>query len=487
MQLAKRATLGVNGSYVLLVFGIPVMTCQASLSQLIALLNATLVWPSAPPASSPPAESGGLATLATRITTDTRSLQPGELFVALRGENFDGHHFLAMAAEKGAIAAIVDTAYIPPAAPPLPLLQVPDTLVAYQAIAHWWRHQFQIPVIAITGSVGKTTTKELIAAVLGTQGNVLKTQANYNNEIGVPKTLLELGPEHDFAVIEMGMRGRGQIALLCQIAQPDIGVITNVGTAHIELLGSELAIAEAKCELLAEMPKTAIAILNHDNPLLLATAPRFWQGQTLTYGLQGGDLAGRIVNQEELQVNEFVLPLPLPGQHNALNYLAALGVAKALNLPWAPFTAGLVVDLPGGRSQRYALPEDVLLLDETYNAGLESMLASLELLGQTPGTRRIAVLGTMKELGDRSPEFHHRVGTKVRELGLDQLLILADPEAATALAAGAAPIPTEQFRDHGAVVARLKSLVQPGDRILFKASRAVGLDQVVTQFRNEYA
>jgi len=166
----------------------------------------------------------------------------------------------------------------------IPQLQVDDTLQAYQQLARWWRDQFDIPVIAVTGSAGKTTTKELIAAVLSTQGNVLKTQANYNNEIGVPKTLLELDSNHDYAVIEMAMRGSGQIALLTQIARPTIGVITNVGTAHIGLLGSEDAIAKAKCELLAQMPDTSMAILNHDNQRLMDTAATVWPGLPMPTG-----------------------------------------------------------------------------------------------------------------------------------------------------------------------------------------------------------
>ena len=167
---------------------------------------------------------------------------------------------------------------------------------------------------------------------LATQGRVLKTQANYNNEIGVPKTLLELEPDHDYAVIEMGMRGPGEIALLAQIARPDIAVITNVGTAHIGRLGSEEAIAQAKCELLAEMPSTAIAILNQDSPLLLPTAATVWSGKTIRYGLTGGDLQGHLSDANTMTVEGMHFPLPLPGQHNALNYLAALAVAKCLGI-----------------------------------------------------------------------------------------------------------------------------------------------------------
>lgn len=452
------------------------MPCAVSLAQLIDVLDATLL---------------GLETLppaleASGITTDTRQLQAGEIFLALRGENFDGHGFLATAAERGAIAAIVDFQGSGSGPTGFPLLQVKDTLEAYQTLGRWWRDRFQIPVIAVTGSVGKTTTKELIAALLSRHGKVLKSQANYNNEIGVPKTLLELTPDHDFAVVEMGMRAEGEIALLSQIARPDIAVITNVGTAHIGRLGSEAAIARAKCELLAEMPATGTAILNYENPLLLETAAPLWAGKTLTYGLTGGDIQGELISPDTLQVKGLSLPLPLPGQHNALNYLAALAVADRLGLDWADLTAGLTVTLPAGRARRYDLGQDIVVLDETYNAGLESMLASLHLLAQTPGNRRIAVLGTMKELGDRSPEFHYKVGSRVRELGLDNLLILADPAEAQAMAEGAKPLASEQFDDHGAVVDRLKQLVQPGDRILFKASRAVGLDRVVEQFQQQY-
>jgi len=448
------------------------MPCCATLTQLAEVLtNKPLNFSKA-----------ALALQTTGITTDTRSLKPGEVFVALRGEKFDGHEFVPMAVDKGAIAAITDH----PLPVPIPQLQVEDTLQAYQKIASWWREQFAIPVIAVTGSVGKTTTKELIAAVLATQGGVLKTQANYNNEIGVPKTLLELEPEHDYAVIEMAMRAQGEIALLTQLARPTIAVITNVGTAHIGRLGSEEAIARAKCELLTEMPATSVAILNHDNSRLIATARSVWQGQTLTYGLEGGDLQGKLIDNETIYVEGMQLPLPLPGRHNASNFMAALAVAKVLQIDWSSLATGLMVNLPPGRAQRYELPNDVVILDETYNAGLESMVASLQLLAQTPGMRHIAVLGAMKELGEKSSQFHRQVGAGARELNLDALLILVDSPDAEAIATGAAPLGAECFSSHSALVERLKVFVQPGDRLLFKASHAVGLDRVVNQFRTEF-
>lgn len=410
------------------------------------------------------------------ITTDTRDLQEGALFVALRGERFDGHDFLATAVAQGAVAVVVQADRV---RPELPCVPVANTLVAYQRLGQWWRNQHWAKIVAITGSVGKTTTKELIAAALGTQGSVLKTQANDNNDIGVPKTLLQLQPHHDFGVIEMGMRGPGEIAVLAQVAQPDVAVITNVGTAHIGRLGSEQAIAEAKCELLAELNPQGIAILNHDNDRLMATAATVWPGRTLTFGLEGGDLRGTLRDPETLEIDGVALPLPLPGRHNALNLLAAVAVMQALDLDWRILQQGIAVELPKGRARRLDLGQDILLLDETYNAGFESMTAALHLLAETPGQRHIAVLGTMKELGDQSVALHRRVGETVGQLKLDHLLTLADPDEANALAEGAEGVPATAFTDPDRLTTHLKTLLQPGDRVLLKASRSVALDRVV--------
>lgn len=448
---------------------------QISLSQLASILSTSCA-NVADVASDP---------LCTGVVTDSRSVQPGEVFLALRGETFDGHAFVATAAQRGATGAIVDRLL------PISISQivVPDTLKAYQKIGRWWRDRFEIPVIGITGSVGKTTAKELISAVLSLHGKVLKTEANYNNEIGVPKTLLGLTSEHDFAVVEMAMRGRGQIAELTEIARPDIGIITNVGTAHIGLLGSEQAIAEAKCELLAQMPKTSLAILNHDDRLLMETAATVWQGKTLTFGLKGGDVCGKLIDAQTLEVDGIELPLPLLGEHNALNYLAAIAVAKALHLDRSNLANGLSVILPDGRAKRYELDNDLVILDETYNAGLESMLAALKLLAQTNGKRRIAVLGTMKELGDRSLEFHRQVGECARQLNLEGLFILADLPEAESMANGAQGIAVVDVTDlatpnaHQVLAERLKTFLQSGDRVLFKASHSVALDRVVERLK----
>ncbi|MBF2063420.1 MAG: UDP-N-acetylmuramoyl-tripeptide--D-alanyl-D-alanine ligase [Calothrix sp. C42_A2020_038] len=448
------------------------MPCSASLTQLIEATGAKPINVS----------NTALNSINIGIQTDTRLLKPGEIFVALRGEKFDGHGFVPMAIEKGALAAIVDFEY---QSQGLPVLQVKNTLKAYQDIARWWRDSHDIPVIGVTGSVGKTTTKELIAAVLATQGKVHKTYANFNNEIGVPKTLLEIDNSHDFAVIEMAMRGRGQIAELTHIARPTIGVITNVGTAHIELLGSEEAIAQAKCELLAEMPNNGVAILNHDNPLLMEMAAKVWQGEVVTYGLSGGDIHGNLIDNHTIEVAGMRLPLPLAGRHNATNYLAALAVAKVLDISWSSLQSGVEVNMPSGRSQRFTLPNDVIILDETYNAAPEAMLAALSLLAETPGKRRIAVLGAMKELGERSHQLHQRVGEMVKSLKLDALLVLVDGQDAETIVKSAEGIPSESFTCHTEMAARLKSYVQAGDRLLFKAAHSVGLDKVVNQLRAE--
>jgi UDP-N-acetylmuramoyl-tripeptide--D-alanyl-D-alanine ligase len=281
----------------------------------------------------------------------------------------------------------------------------------------------------------------------------------------------------------------GEIACLSQIARPDLAVITNVGTAHIGRLGSREAIATAKCELLAEMPENSLAILNAENPLLLATAQQVWSGQSITYGCNHGNFRGELVDAHTLKVvddgQEFRLPLPLPGEHNALNYLAALAVAKALKLDWASLQQGLTVTLPDGRAKRYTREPDIILLDETYNAGPESMAAALRLLRQIPGTRHIAVLGAMRELGEFGIELHQQIGALAQELQLDQVWVLGEGAEEAALVSGAGPLPVQQFSQHEALIAQLKPLLQAGDRVLFKASHSVGLDKVVEALKSE--
>lgn len=420
------------------------------------------------------------------VNTDSRNLDAKEVFIALEGDNFDGHLFLQEAILKGAIATITNKNNPLSLSTKVPQLQVENTLKAYQKIANWWRNQFNIPIIGVTGSVGKTTTKELIATILENKGNVLKTEANYNNEIGVPKTLLNINNQHQFAVIEMAMRGKGEIALLTEIANPNIAVITNVGTAHIGRLGSREAVALAKCELLEKMDRSGIAILNHDDDLLMETATKIWSGETITYGLKGGNLQGKIIDSQTIKVDNQILTLPLKGHHNALNYLAALAVGKVLGIDLNQLKKSLKVNLPEGRSHHYKLSDDVEILDETYNAGFESMVASLHLLKETTGKRKIAVLGAMKELGKYSSQLHYQVGETIKKLEIDCLFVLINDPEAQEIAQGAFSVYTEIFDNYEDLVKKLTEIVKSGDRILFKASHSVGMFKVVQDFQKKW-
>ena len=460
------------------------MTCICTISQAIAITSATVA--NIDETAQKNIEIRG-------VISDSRKLESGQLFVALTGENFDGHGFVATAIAQGAVAAIVSHEWASSeAAKGLPILAVNDTLVAYQDLARWWRSQFQRPVVSVTGSVGKTTTKEIIASMLACyvapDKQVHKSQANHNNDIGVAQTLLAIAPEqHDFVVVEMGMRGLGEIARLAKTALPTVSVITNVGTAHIGRLGSRGAIIQAKCELLAETPPTGTAILNADNPLLIEAASKVWQGKTITYGLGVGDVNGEVID-DKLYVDDLTWDLPLPGRHNALNFLAGLAVLKALNLDWQQTLQGIgKLDLPFGRAQLYELPQDVSILDETYNASPEGMLAALRQLADMPAKRHWAVLGTMKELGEMSTQLHNQVGEAISKLGIEGAIILADGEA-DAILAGANgslkyAIACQSYED---ITQTLLQKVESGDRILFKASRSVGMDQVVEAFRKTW-
>jgi UDP-N-acetylmuramoyl-tripeptide--D-alanyl-D-alanine ligase len=438
------------------------------------------------------------------ICTDSRKLQPGQLFVALVGENFDGHEFVASAIERGAVAAVVQSDRLPASNFNLPLAIVDDTLAAYQAIASWWRQQCNLPVIAVTGSAGKTTTKELIAALLSYYTepgkSVHKSAANYNNDIGVAQTLLAIDPsQHSFVVVEMGMRGPGEIARLARVAQPDVSVITNIGTAHIGRLGSQAAIAAAKCELLEYSPTEGIAVLNAEDDLLMQTAAQVWHGRTLTYGLGVGDLNGEL-RGDSLRIADITWQMPLPGRHNALNFLAGLAVLQALGLDWqiTNQTASQITDpatnpgianfsMPSGRAQVHHLTDDVLILDETYNASPEATIAALHLLATTPARRRWAILGTMKELGEMSKPLHTKVGETVSKLGIDRLLVLTDGEAdAILLGAGQDVAWAGSGSTHAEITDTLLKLVKPGDRLLFKASRSIGMDLVVKEFQQAW-
>ncbi len=454
----------------------------------------------------------------TGISSDTRTLKAGNLFFALSGEIFDGHKFVDQAFDIGAAAIVVSADWFHESKKESknaqnhqnshPFLIVNDVLRAYQDLANWWRLECDLPVIAITGSAGKTTTKEIMSQLLSFFGRVHKSVANHNNDIGVAQTLLSINPhEHDFVVVEMGMRGLGEIARLAAMAAPNVAVITNIGTAHIGRLGSQEMIAKAKCELLESMPSQGVAVLNGEDVLLLEAAAKVWQGKILTFDLGSAalnisngfekisekisekkpeKLEAKLIENHKLQINNQSWHLPLPGRHNAMNFLAGLAAVKALGLDLQKINTDIKeLNLPTGRSQIYQISGNITILDETYNASPEAMIAALHLLAQTSTTgRRWAVLGAMKELGEKSAELHVQVGKVVKDLNIDCLLVLIDGESNAILkAAGNDFKHLEGCENHHELVKKLLSQAQSGDTILFKASHSVGMDAVVAEFR----
>ena len=447
------------------------------------------------PATGPLAVDQAELTLAPQaICTDSRQLRGGDLFLPLIGERFDGHGFLAAALEAGATALVAQAGHLAPAAQAsvlaaaaaahVPLWLVPDTLQAYQDLARLWRRQLAAPVVAVTGSAGKTTTRELIRSALAPLGPIWASSGNENNDVGVPLTLLGAGPDQVALVVEMGMRGLGEIERLSRCASPDVAVITNIGTAHIGRLGSREAIATAKCEIVAGLGPDGLVVIPAGDPLLDRALARVWSGRVVRVALQGegheaaADLLGSLdCRGAILELAGVALPVPLEGVHHARNLLLAMAVARELGLEperWRP----LQVDLPGGRSRRLQ-QNGVLILDETYNASPEAVLAALELLAQQPG-RRFAVLGTMLELGDQSLALHRSVAERARQLDLDGLVIVDQGEEGAAMVAAATGLSRLRQVDCPEAAAEpLLQWLQPGDVLLLKASRGVALERLI--------
>ena len=428
------------------------------------------------------------------ICTDSRELSGGDLFLPLIGERFDGHGFLASALEAGAAVLIAQAGHLAPASEAsvlaaaakahVPVWLVPDTLQAYQDLAGLWRLQLAAPVVAVTGSAGKTTTRELIRSALAPLGPIWASSGNENNDVGVPLTLLGAGPDQAALVVEMGMRGLGEIERLSRCASPDVAVITNIGTAHIGRLGSREAIATAKCEIVAGLRPDGLVVIPAGDPLLDRALARVWSGRVVRVALQGegheaaADLVGSLDCQGEiLELAGVALPLPLEGVHHARNLMLAMAVARELGLEperWRP----LQVDLPGGRSRRLQ-QNGVLILDETYNASPEAVLAALELLAQQPG-RRFAVLGTMLELGEQSLALHRSVAERARQLDLDGLVIVDQGEEGAAMVEAATGLSRLRQVDCPEDAAEpLQQWLQPGDVLLLKASRGVALERLI--------
>ena len=437
---------------------------------------------------SAPADPTTLAWTFEHISTDSRALQPGDLFIPLRGERFDGHDFLDAAVSVGVAGALIArdwAGYVPEQ---LATVVVDDTLSAYQQIALAWRRQLHCPVVAVTGSAGKTTTRELIKACLSPLGAIESSVGNENNDIGVPRTMLRSNSSHAGLVLEMGMRGLGEIHRLSVCAEPDVAVITNIGTAHIGRLGSRAAIAQAKCEITDRLKPSGLLVIPAGDPLLEAEVSRVWSGRVqrvalsddpLEPGTPAPDWVAQLQGQSiELASQGLKLTNPLEGRHNARNFLLALAAAQELGVTVEQLSE-LSVSLPGGRSRRLSI-NGINILDETYNASPEAMLASLELLKQQPGGHRYAVVGTMLELGDQSLSLHRQVGEKAAALELDGLVVVASEPEASAVMQGAAGLSKLVcVASPEAAAEPLKQWLRPGDHVLLKASRGIALERLI--------
>ena len=450
----------------------------------------------------------------SKVVIDSRQVVDGSLFVALPGERTDGHEFVADAWQRGAVAAIVQrpvatqsvgrviVAGTPVGVPALTtadlplLIQVKDSLTALQQLAAFWRRKFNPRVIGITGSVGKSTTKELVRSVLAQRFNTLASEGNLNNEIGLPLTLLNLTEAHERVVLEMGMYALGEIALLCDIARPHLGVVTNVGPSHLERLGTIERIAQAKTELVQALPPESeggVAILNYDDPLVRPMAQQT-QARVVTYGLlPGADLWASDVTSAGLEGIRFVfhyqgetihVRVPMLGRHSVHTALRAALVGLVEGLAWEEIISGLQA-LPTTAQLRLVAvpgPNNSILLDDTYNASPASTIAALNLLDDLSAPKKIAVLGDMLELGSFEEEGHRKVGCRAADV---VNMLIAIGQRAKWIAAGARecgldPSLILELDNNQAVIAYLQTNLGPGDMVLLKGSNALKLDQIVT-------
>lgn len=434
-------------------------------------------------------EHRGADPLFTSVGTDSRNVNRGELFVALRGKQFDAHRYVGAARDAGAVAAIVDAQGVALAPADMPLIVVNNTLQALAQLAYAWRSRYSGPLVALTGSSGKTTVKEMLAAILrAAAGNapdaVLATRGNLNNEIGVPLTLLELRPSHRYAVIELGMNHAGEISRLTQLARPDVALITNAGTAHIEYLGSEEAIARAKGEIFDGLAKDGTAVLNADDRYVALWQDLLNKIKYLLFGLDApADVSARYTLQSfhsdiELRTPAGVMNAMLnaPGLHNVRNALAACAAATAMGVPLAAIVAGLS-QYSGvkGRLQRKAARAGATVIDDTYNANPESMRAAIDVLARTPG-QHLLVLGDMGELGERATQCHRELGAYARSAGIERLYALGAQSVHTVAAFGAG---ARHFDSMDELTAQMQTELAPDLTVLVKGSRFMQMERVV--------
>lgn len=431
--------------------------------------------------AEPPAADAPLSS----VSIDSRTLQPGALFVAVAGPRFDGHEFLAQAKARGASAALVHRDV---EAAGLPLVRVPDTTRALADLARAVRAAAAVPVAAITGSAGKTTTKEMTAGLLATRGPVLKTEGNLNNQYGLPLTLLRLAPEHRFGVLELGMSAAGELSQLTRIARPDAAVITIVAPVHLEFFPSVEAIADAKAEILEGLGPDGVAVLNGDDPLVRKVGARHpgrvvWFGRDRAFDVSAERWRGTVHGMRfDLQADgrSADVALPFAGPHNLTNFLAAAAVARHFGLSVDEIAAAAPTLRPAShRGQVRRLRDGVTLLDDCYNSNPVAVDAAVTALSLSAPGRRVAFLGDMRELGDTAEALHREVGRKVAPR-LD-VLAAVGPLAASFLegARAAERVPELLAFPDAAAAAAAVDLVRPHDSVLVKGSRGVKLEAVV--------
>ncbi|MFQ3550036.1 MAG: UDP-N-acetylmuramoyl-tripeptide--D-alanyl-D-alanine ligase, partial [Armatimonadota bacterium] len=411
----------------------------------------------------------------------------GDLFFALTGENSDGHKFLADALMKGASGLVVSRKVEAKCL----AIRVEDTLLALGALASYYRDKFNPDVVGVTGSVGKTTTKEMIAAVCASRGPVLKNAGNFNNEIGLPLTLFGLSSRHKTAVVEMAMRGSGQIAYLAQIAKPSIGVITNVHLSHVELLGSLDAIAEAKGELLDHLPKDGYAVLNADDAYFEYFSKRskcnvfsFGESKNADVRAISSGIDSKGCNFEVHTPNGgFYVVVPVPGEHNIADALSAIAVADILGVDHDNIKEALAsYKPPEKRSTIIPSRRGYVVIDDSYNASPPSMMSALKTLSMMEGGRKIAILGDMLELGDFAIDSHTEIGQLVSALNIDILFVVGDLSkliARSALDSGMPISSVFTFDDSVRAAREIAGVVKEQDVVLVKGSRAMKMERIV--------
>jgi UDP-N-acetylmuramoyl-tripeptide--D-alanyl-D-alanine ligase len=446
--------------------------------------------------------SGSSRRIISGINTDSRDIKTGQLFIALKGENFDGHDFVNKAIEKGASAAIVERGIRigEGKGRDAAVIEVPDSLNALGDLALWWKKQFNVTTVSITGSMGKTTTKEMASTILELEGDTLKSKGNFNNLIGLPLTLFQLNGKQRHAVLEMGMNRPGEIGRLTEISDPDIGLITNVGRVHLEGLGNVEGVARAKTEMLEVINSESTVILNGDDKILMGAAKRF-NRKTYTYGTcPDNDIrADKIddLGQEgslfevTYEGGSFPIGIRVPGYHNILNAIAASAIAICMGISVNNITRGLnKYKGTKGRLIPVTLQDNVILLDDTYNSNPSSLGSVLQTVKKMAGdSRRIIIgLGEMLELGEEAIPAHLEAGEMVAETGAGYFLAMGEHARYMLKGAIDKGFPSEmtvEVKSHQDMVNEIKNAMKKDDLILLKGSRRIGLDRVVQDLREK--